>query len=108
MFAKLGLKPGERRGRPQAKVRLPRDRDALLEALASRGNDLEPPAVALKSIVARVLEALRGERGCRLACMSGSGATCFGLFETQRAASAAARAVVAAHPTWWVRATVLG
>ena len=108
VFAKLGLAPGERRGRPQAKVRLPRDRDALLALLAARGNDLESPAVALKPAVARVLKALRRQKGCRLACMSGSGATCFGLFETQRAAQAAARVLSAAQPRWWVRATVLG
>ena len=108
VFAKLGLAPGERRGRPQSAMRLPHDRDALLEALAARGNDLEPPAVALRPVVARVLGALRRQQGCQLACMSGSGATCFGLFETKRAASAAARTLSAAHPKWWVRATVLG
>ena len=46
--------------------------------------------------------------GCRLARMSGSGATCFGLFESNAAATAAARTVRGRHPQWWVRATVLG
>jgi 4-diphosphocytidyl-2-C-methyl-D-erythritol kinase len=40
--------------------------------------------------------------------MSGSGATCFGLFAASTQADAAARALAAAHPGWWVRATSLG
>jgi 4-diphosphocytidyl-2-C-methyl-D-erythritol kinase len=39
--------------------------------------------------------------------MSGSGATCFALFDSGSAAAAAARALRAKHPRWWVRATVL-
>jgi 4-diphosphocytidyl-2-C-methyl-D-erythritol kinase len=40
--------------------------------------------------------------------MSGSGASCFGLFDSGRAATAAARALRVAHPQWWIRPTVLG
>jgi 4-diphosphocytidyl-2-C-methyl-D-erythritol kinase len=40
--------------------------------------------------------------------MSGSGATCFGLFASSRAAAAAARRIAAERPSWWVRPTVLG
>jgi 4-diphosphocytidyl-2-C-methyl-D-erythritol kinase len=40
--------------------------------------------------------------------MSGSGATCFGLYVSDAAAAAAAQAIAGAHPAWWVRATVLG
>jgi 4-diphosphocytidyl-2-C-methyl-D-erythritol kinase len=40
--------------------------------------------------------------------MSGSGATCFGLFATAPAAAAAARTLRVKHPAWWVRATKLG
>jgi 4-diphosphocytidyl-2-C-methyl-D-erythritol kinase len=40
--------------------------------------------------------------------MSGSGATCFGLFDSGRAATAAARALRRQKPKWWVRSTVLG
>jgi 4-diphosphocytidyl-2-C-methyl-D-erythritol kinase len=39
--------------------------------------------------------------------MSGSGATCFGLFESPAAAAAAASTIAAAHPQWWVRAAIL-
>ena len=80
----------------------------LIEALARAGNDLEAPAVALKPVIADVLRRLRRLDGCHLARMSGSGATCFGLFDTKRAATAAARALREQKPGWWVRATVLG
>ncbi len=59
-------------------------------------------------MIAEVLSALRALAGCELARMSGSGATCFGLFELRRAAIAGAQALRARHPAWWVRATMLG
>jgi 4-diphosphocytidyl-2-C-methyl-D-erythritol kinase len=51
---------------------------------------------------------LRKLPGCRLARMSGSGATCFALFDSYRTASAAARRLRVGYPTWWVRATTFG
>jgi 4-diphosphocytidyl-2-C-methyl-D-erythritol kinase len=80
----------------------------LIDALAGEPNDLEAPAIAIAPAIAQVLADLRALRGCRLARMSGSGATCFGLFATAPAAAAAARALRAKHPGWWVRATKLG
>jgi len=105
VFALLGLKPGvvKRAGKPRA---LPRARGALVEWLAGERNDLEPAAIKLQPVIARVLAALRREDGCDLARMSGSGATCFGLFTSPRAAAAAARQLAAAEPRWWVKATV--
>jgi 4-diphosphocytidyl-2-C-methyl-D-erythritol kinase len=79
-------------------------RDALLAWLASEGNDLEPAAISIAPPIADVLGAIAGLAGCRLARMSGSGSACFGLFDSARAASAAARRLAAAHPSWWVRA----
>jgi 4-diphosphocytidyl-2-C-methyl-D-erythritol kinase len=55
-----------------------------------------------------VLSALRELRSCRLARMSGSGATCFGLFDTAASASAAAGELRAAHSDWWIEETTLG
>ena len=96
-------------GRRAARARaLPRDRDGLIEFLAGERNDLEPAAIKLQPVIARVLAALRKEPGCDLARMSGSGATCFGLFSSARAAAAAARNLSAEQPRWWVKATVLG
>ena len=61
----------------------------------------------LQPVIAEVLSSLRALAGCGLARMSGSGATCFGLFDTGRAAAAGARTLRARHPTWWIRATTL-
>jgi 4-diphosphocytidyl-2-C-methyl-D-erythritol kinase len=86
----------------------PSGRNGLIEALAHGANDLESPAISLHPVIAEALAALRAVGGCRLARMSGSGATCFGLFDSARDATAAARSLRDAHPQWWVRATVLG
>jgi len=86
----------------------PSARDELIEGLARGGKDLESAAISLHPVIAQALAALRAVRGCRLARMSGSGATCFALFDSGTAAAAAARSLRAAHPQWWVRATVLG
>jgi len=83
-------------------------RQELIEFVARHGNDLEPPAIALHPAIAQALTALRALTGCRLARMSGSGASCFGLFDSNRGAAAAARVLRAAHPQWWIRPTVLG
>ncbi|PHK93149.1 4-(cytidine 5'-diphospho)-2-C-methyl-D-erythritol kinase [Pseudoroseomonas rhizosphaerae] len=74
------------------------DAGAMARDLAACGNDLEAPAIALCPAVADVLAALRALPGCLLARMSGSGATCFGLFETPAAAAGAARHLPSA---WW-------
>jgi len=79
-----------------------------LDSLILRGvNDLQAPAVALQPVIANVLSALAALPGCRLARMSGSGATCFGLYESKDAASAAAAELKAGHPSWWVAAGLL-
>ena len=104
IFAALNLPPAE----PPAPAGPPAAPSALLAEIASGRNDLEQPAIELEPMIADVLSVLNKLPGCRLARMSGSGATCFGLFETNAAASAAARTVRVGYPQWWVRATVLG
>jgi 4-diphosphocytidyl-2-C-methyl-D-erythritol kinase len=54
-----------------------------------------------------VLAVLGAARGVKLARMSGSGATCFGLFADCHAAARAARVIRRDHPSWWVRPTAL-
>jgi len=71
-------------------------------------NDLEAPASRLEPVIERVLSELRRLGPCRLARMTGSGATCFGLFETLGAARSAAAALKTAHPDWWVQPAMLG
>jgi 4-diphosphocytidyl-2-C-methyl-D-erythritol kinase len=76
------------------------DLDAMAAALRGLTNDLETPALALHPQIGEALSALREARGCRLARMSGSGATCFGLFDD--AAAAAQAAAQLRRPGWWV------
>ncbi len=78
--------------------------DLLQVALAGR-NDLEPPARALAPAIETVLSALAAQPGVALARMSGSGATCFALFDDADARDAAA--VALARPGWWLAATQL-
>src|SRR5262249_4174645 len=103
----LGLASGERRGATSEidPARL-KDRDALIAYLSSQPNDLEAPAVALQPVIAAVLAAIAQQDGCLIARMSGSGATCFGLFAS--AAAAAAKGLRAAYPGWWVAPTPFG
>jgi len=91
-----------------ARINEAADRDALLAWLTSQRNDLESAAIAIAPPIADVLSVIAGLTGCRLARMSGSGSACFGLFDSARVATAAARRVTAEHPSWWVRAGLLG
>jgi 4-diphosphocytidyl-2-C-methyl-D-erythritol kinase len=86
----------------------PPSRDAVIAFVSRHGNDLEAAAITLHPAIAQALAALRALAGCRLARMSGSGASCFGLFDSRRAAAAAARVLRLEHPQWWIRPTVLG
>ena len=78
---------------------------ALADWLRHQRNDLEKPAIRQCPAVAEILSALGGSRNCLLARMSGSGATCFGLFDTFPAARSAAAQLGRANPGWWVQAT---
>ncbi|MGI9475838.1 MAG: 4-(cytidine 5'-diphospho)-2-C-methyl-D-erythritol kinase [Hyphomicrobiaceae bacterium] len=80
---------------------------ACLAYIAASRNDLEVPAITIAPVIADVLGALRRLPACRLARMSGSGATCFGLFEKIEEARSAAAALRRAHPDWWIEATRL-
>ncbi|SCM73742.1 4-diphosphocytidyl-2-C-methyl-D-erythritol kinase [uncultured Pleomorphomonas sp.] len=81
----------------------PADLAAFLAA--ETRNDLEPPAKAIAPAIADVLAALAGLPGVRLARMSGSGATCFGLFDGEADARMAGARLAADHPGWWVEPT---
>ena len=69
-------------------------------------NDLEAPALALCPAVDEVLAALRQTLPW-LARMSGSGATCFALYDSPALCDAAAQAIAAAHPGWWLMSGAL-
>ncbi len=71
--------------------------------LGGQRNDLQPPAIKLQPVIADVLEALRSSPGCLYAGMSGSGATCFGLFPPNQLSSGSAIDLKAqsGRPDWW-------
>lgn len=80
----------------------PRDVQDLARLLKERRNDLSDPAISLVAEIAVVKKALEAQPGCLLARMSGSGATCFGLFKREEEARAAARGLSAESQGWWV------
>ncbi|RGP38145.1 4-(cytidine 5'-diphospho)-2-C-methyl-D-erythritol kinase [Pseudotabrizicola alkalilacus] len=75
---------------------------ALAAFLHAMRNDMEASALALAPVIGAVRLALRAQPGCLLARMSGSGATCFGVFGDGPTARTAAREITAAYPGWWV------
>ena len=79
--------------------------EPLMDHLHATRNDLEPAARAIAPVVGEVLDTLARTDGCRLARMSGSGATCFALYDDAGVAEAAAEAVRTARPAWWCVAT---
>ena len=113
VFAELGLKKGQFRAgfaEMLEAVTWPKvgaSPDAWIKFLQGGVNDLEAPALRVEPAIADVLSALRETEGVRLARMSGSGATCFAIYDSKDTASAAGRAVAQAHPGWWVHAGTL-
>ena len=97
VFARLALQPG----------------DTAFEGLAAGAdlatyrNDLMAPALAVAPVIGEVIEALQGAPGLHFARMSGSGATCFGIFSSSGEAEAAALEIMRAHPDWWVMPTII-
>ncbi len=75
--------------------------------LKEQRNDLEAAAIHCCGAITEVLSALRHCQNCLLARMSGSGATCFGIFTHASTAAAAATRLQRAHPNWWIVPTVL-
>jgi 4-diphosphocytidyl-2-C-methyl-D-erythritol kinase len=111
VFRALGLQPGQEHAggiEPfQAEGPSPATTASLIAALAASGNDLEAPARAVAPVIDELLAELSALSGCRLARMSGSGATCFALFDDCRASAAAAKLLAHGRPDWWVKPTVL-
>jgi 4-diphosphocytidyl-2-C-methyl-D-erythritol kinase len=80
---------------------------ALICELSERRNALTAPAVSLCPAIAEGLQLLRATEKCQLARMSGSGGTCFGLFETIHEAEIAAALLKETLPDWWMTVTTL-
>ncbi|MEM7458740.1 MAG: 4-(cytidine 5'-diphospho)-2-C-methyl-D-erythritol kinase [Pseudomonadota bacterium] len=71
-------------------------------------NSLQSPAMRLHSEIIDVLAAMQSLSGVRMVRMSGSGATCFALFENMEQAEAAEHSLRRQYSDWWVQASLLG
>lgn len=80
----------------------------LISWLATQRNDLESPAMYLEPAIAEAKKVLSDTADCRLVRMSGSGATCFGLYASAVQARDAAFKLKAQYRDWWIEATALG
>ncbi|WP_243372439.1 4-(cytidine 5'-diphospho)-2-C-methyl-D-erythritol kinase [Microvirga solisilvae] len=107
VFKALGLQPGQALGGVAHPIASTASFKALLHHLRSARNDLETPARQVQPLIGDALACVAKTEGCRLARMSGSGATVFGLYDDPRSAAEAARAIHADQPDWWVEATEL-
>jgi 4-diphosphocytidyl-2-C-methyl-D-erythritol kinase len=113
VFAALGLRNGELlvgatdvlRGTdwPEPGASL----EDWVEVLAASSNDLEEPAMRIQPAIGDVIAALSATNGAWLVRMSGSGATCFAIYENTADAGRAAERIRFDHPGWWVHAGVL-
>ncbi len=108
VFSRMNIPIGTESGfgsHPEMSVN---DAEALYALLRRGRNDMEAAACTVAPIIGDVLAVLGAAPGCKLARMSGSGATCFALFADCRAAARAKKAIVRSNPTWWVKLSVLG
>jgi len=80
----------------------------LVAYLKTTANDLEAPAREIAPVIGDVLDALASRTGALLSRMSGSGATCFALFESDEFATAATRALNARNRGWWIMSSRIG
>ena len=113
VFAALGLRNGEllvgatdvllQDSWPEAGASL----EDWVEALAAGSNDLESSALRVQPVIGDVIAALSATNGAWLSRMSGSGATCFAIYENTAEAGRAAEKIQRDHPGWWVHAGTL-
>jgi 4-diphosphocytidyl-2-C-methyl-D-erythritol kinase len=113
VFEKLGLRSGEllvgatdvirATAWPEAGASI----EDWIEVLAAGANDLEPPATRIQPVIGDVLSALSATNGAWLARMSGSGATCFAIYENTAEALRASQKIQLDHPQWWVHSGIL-
>jgi 4-diphosphocytidyl-2-C-methyl-D-erythritol kinase len=102
VFAALAARSGAEMELPRGRFR---DTADLLRFLETTRNDLEAPARALQPVIGEVMTALAALPGALLSRMSGSGATCFGIFADDDCCRRAADLLRQAHPGWWIAPT---
>jgi 4-diphosphocytidyl-2-C-methyl-D-erythritol kinase len=108
VFSLMNIAPGAATdfgGHPELYPNMPPD--ALIAALRKGRNDMESAACLLAPVIGDVLAVLAAAPGCRLARMSGSGATCFGIFRDCKSAARAKKAILRTHPAWWAKTCIL-
>jgi 4-diphosphocytidyl-2-C-methyl-D-erythritol kinase len=101
VFEALGLECGAVRY-PQSEPQETSTSAVTLEALESGANDLESAARKVLPLVADIVDGLKRLPGARVARMSGSGATCFALFDDLGAARNAHSRLTSQYPSWWI------
>jgi 4-diphosphocytidyl-2-C-methyl-D-erythritol kinase len=107
VFNALGLRNGELLVGVTDVLLRDRWLEEWVEALAANANDLEAPALRVQPVIGEVIAALNATNGAWLARMSGSGATCFAIYENTADAGRAAEQIRRDHPGWWVHAGTL-
>ena len=108
VFARIGLQAGQASGfGPHPVIDANMSFDALLAAMKKARNDMEDAASVIAPVIGHCLAVLAAARGAKLARMSGSGATCFAVFDDCRAAKMAACVIRRDHPEWWVKSALL-
>jgi 4-diphosphocytidyl-2-C-methyl-D-erythritol kinase len=98
VFARLQTRSGTLRALPQF-----HDRDSLIGYLDRACNDLEKPAVSLAPVIGEVIDAICTDESSLVVRMSGSGATCFGIYANAVDAATAASVIAREHQDWWVK-----
>lgn len=107
VFKQLGLQAGQMLAGAAHPRMEEKSAASLLDLLKAARNDLEAPACGLQPVIGEAIGLMRATEGCRLARMSGSGATVFGLYDNCAASAGAAKRILRERPGWWVKATSL-
>lgn len=85
----------------------PKEASSVLEYLARQHNDLMPNAVKILPVIGDILAIIKNTSGCVFSRMSGSGATCFGIFENRHDSQNASDLIKKLHPNWWVKSGII-
>jgi len=107
VFTRMKIEPGTQTGFGEHPDIAAQDADGLYALLRRGRNDMENAACTVAPIIGDVLAVLGAAPGCKLARMSGSGATCFALFADCKAAARAKKAIARSYPDWWLKVSVL-
>ena len=108
VFGRMGLAPGEARDlgeHPAPHDGL--DHEDFVDLVRRGRNDMQSAALSIAPAIGDAIDVLGATAGHRVVRMSGSGSTCFALYDDRHSARAAAALVSRARPDWWVKATAL-